>query len=103
WGGAKEPGLGAEPCTSTPGQHWDVVDAVTTQRSHSFLVVMNPCEIDAVIYVTLSLPEEPPVRSNAWTDLTVPAGSALALPLGPPKVWAPWEQTAHTAEATERS
>jgi hypothetical protein len=88
WGGAKEPGLGAEPCTSTPGQHWDVVDAVTTQRSHSFLVVMNPFSIDAVIDVTLYLPEEPPVRSNAWTDLTVPAGSALALPIGSQKVGA---------------
>jgi len=88
WGGAKEPGLGAEPCTSTPGPVWDVVDGVTTQRSHSFLVVMNPFSIDAVIDVTLYLPEEPPVRSNAWTDLTVPAGSALALPVGSQKVGA---------------
>jgi hypothetical protein len=88
WGGAKEPGLGAEPCTSTPGPLWDVVDGVTTQRSHSFLVVMNPFSIDAVIDVTLYLPEEPPVRSNAWTDLTVPAGSALALPVGSQKVGA---------------
>jgi hypothetical protein len=88
WGGAKEPGLGAEPCTSTPGSLWDVVDGVTTQRSHSFLVVMNPFSIDAVIDVTLYLPEEPPVRSNAWTDLTVPAGSALALPVGSQKVGA---------------
>ena len=88
WGGAKEPGLGAEPCTSTPGSRWDVVDAVTTQSSHSFLVVMNPFSIDAVIDVTLYLPEEPPVRSNAWTDLTVPAGSALALPVGSQKVGA---------------
>jgi len=87
-GGAKEPGLGAEPCTSTPGQRWDVVDAVTTQRSHSFLVVMNPFSIDAVIDVTLYLPEEPPVRSNAWTDLTVPAGSSVALPIGSQKVGA---------------
>ena len=82
-GGATEPGLGAEPCTSTPGADWDVVDGVTTQSSHSFLVVMNPFSIDAVIDVTLYLPEEPPVRSNAWTDLTVPAGSAMALPGGP--------------------
>ena len=88
WGGAKEPGLGAEPCTSTPGAHWDVVDGVTTQNSHSFLVVMNPFTIDAVIDVTLYLPEEPPVRSNAWTDLTVPAGSAMALPVGSQKVGA---------------
>ena len=88
WGGSKEPGLGAEPCTSTPGAVWDVVDGVTTQRSHSFLVVMNPFSIDAVIDVTLYLPEEPPVRSNAWTDLTVPAGSALALPVGSQKVGA---------------
>ena len=88
WGGAKEPGLGAEPCTSTPGPVWDVVDGVTTQRSHSFLVVMNPFSIDAVIDVTLYLPEEPPVRSSAWTDLTVPAGSALALPVGSQKVGA---------------
>ncbi len=99
WGGAKEPGLGAEPCTSTPGQHWDVVDAVTTQRSHSFLVVMNPFSIDAVIDVTLYLPEEPPVRSNAWTDLTVPAGSALALPIGSQKVGA-LGQTIVGAEVT---
>ena len=41
-----------------------------------------------VIDVTLYLPEEPPVRSNAWTDLTVPAGSALALPVGSLKVGA---------------
>jgi len=88
WGGSKEPGLGAEPCTSSPGQRWDVVDGVTTQRSHSFLVVMNPFEIDAVIDVTLFLPEEPPVRSDSWTDLTVPAGSALALPVGSQKVGA---------------
>jgi hypothetical protein len=88
WGGAKEPGLGAEPCTSSAGEQWDVVDAVTTQRSHSFLVVMNPFSLDAVINVTLYLPEEPPVRSNAWTDLTVPAGSALALPVGSQKVGA---------------
>ena len=88
WGGSKEPGLGAEPCTSSPGQRWDVVDGVTTQRSHSFLVVMNPFSIDAVIDVTLYLPEEPPVRSNDWTDLTVPAGSALALPVGSQKVGA---------------
>ncbi|HEV8089975.1 MAG TPA: hypothetical protein VGQ50_15055 [Actinomycetota bacterium] len=88
WGGAQEPGLGAEPCTSTPGADWDVVDGVTTQNSHSFLVVMNPFAIDAVIDVTLYLPEEPPVRSNAWTDLTVPAGSAMALPVGSQKVGA---------------
>jgi hypothetical protein len=88
WGGSKEPGLGAEPCTSASGQRWDVVDGVTTQRSHSFLVVMNPFSIDAVIDVTLYLPEEPPVRSNSWTDLTVPAGSAIALPVGSQKVGA---------------
>jgi len=88
WGGTQEPGLGAEPCTSAPGPEWDVVDGVTTQRSHSFLIVMNPFTIDAVIDVTLYLAEEPPVRSNAWTDLTVPAGSALALPVGSQKVGA---------------
>ena len=88
WGGAKEPGLGAEPCTSSPGQRWDVVDGVTTRRSHSFLVVMNPFTIDAVIDVTLYLPEEPPVRSNDWTDLTVSAGSSVALPVGSQKVGA---------------
>ena len=88
WGGAKEPGLGAEPCTSSPGQRWDVVDGVTTRRSHSFLVVMNPFTIDAVIDVTLYLPEEPPVRSNDWTDLTVKAGSSVALPVGSQKVGA---------------
>jgi hypothetical protein len=88
WGGAKEPGLGAEPCTPSAGERWGVVDAVTTQRSHSFLVVMNPFSIDAVIDVTLYLPEEPPVRSKEWTDLSVPAGSALALPVGSQKVGA---------------
>ena len=88
WGGSNEPGLGAEPCTSAPSQRWDVVDGVTTQRSHSFLVVMNPFSLDAVIDVTLYLPEEPPVRSNEWTDLTVPAGSAIALPVGSQKVGA---------------
>jgi hypothetical protein len=88
WGGAKEPGLGAEPCTSSPGQRWDVVDGVTTQRSRSFLVVMNPFTIDAVVDVTLYLPEEPPVRSNDWTDLTIPAGSSVALPVGSQKVGA---------------
>ena len=88
WGGAKEPGLGAEPCTSSPGQRWDVVDGVTTRRSHSFLVVMNPFTIDAVIDVTLYLPEEPPVRSNTWTDLTIKAGSSVALPVGSQKVGA---------------
>jgi hypothetical protein len=49
---------------------------------------MNPFAIDAVIDVTLYLPEEPPVRSDSWTDLTVPAGSALALPVGSQKVGA---------------
>jgi hypothetical protein len=71
-----------------PGPVWDVVDGVTTQRSHSFLVVMNPFSTDAVIDVALYLPEEPPVRSKAWTDLTVPAGSSLALPVGSQKVGA---------------
>src|SRR6476646_9586700 len=73
---------------SSPVADWDVVCGVTTQSSHSFLVVMNPFTIDAVIDVTLYLPEEPPVRSNAWTDLTVPAGSAMALPVGSQKVGA---------------
>jgi hypothetical protein len=78
----KESGLGAEPCTSAPGSSWYVVDGATPQRTHSFLIVTDPFTADAVINVTLFLPDAPPVRSAAWTDLPVDAGTSVALDLG---------------------
>jgi len=80
--GGKEAGLGAEPCTSAPGGHWAVVDGVTTQQTHSYLVVMNPFPSDAVIDVALFLAGRPPVRDSAWTDLPVRAGRSVALDVG---------------------
>jgi hypothetical protein len=80
WGGAKEPGLGATLLLRE--RRWDVVDGVTTRRSHSFLVVMNPFTIDAVIDVTLYLPED---RRSTQQRLDRPhgqAGSSVALPVG---------------------
>jgi hypothetical protein len=85
WSGGKESGLGAEPCTSQPGASWSVVDGVTNRNSHPFLVVMNPFTADAVIDVALFLQEKPPVRSDAWTDLPIDAGSSVALDLGAKK------------------
>ena len=80
--GGKEAGMGAEPCTAAPGSHWTVVDAATTKQSHSSLIVMNPFGSDAVIDVALFLPDRPPVRDTAWTDLPVRAGHAVALDVG---------------------
>ena len=80
--GGKEAGMGAEPCTSEPGGHWTVVDSQTTQRSHSYLVVMNPFATDAVIDVVLFLADRPPVRDTTWTELPIPAGHAVALDVG---------------------
>jgi hypothetical protein len=82
WASGKEAGLGAEPCTSAPGSSWSVVDGATPQQTHSFLIVMNPFTADAVINVTLFLPDVPPVRSAAWTDLPIEAGTSIALDLG---------------------
>jgi hypothetical protein len=81
WSGGTPSGLGAEPCTSQPGRSWAVVDAVTDRRTHPYLVVMNPFTSDAVIDVALFLSERPPVRSDAWTDLPVDAGTSVALDL----------------------
>ena len=75
--GGEGAGLGAEPCTPAAGAAWEVVDGVTTGRTHSFLVVMNPFTVDAVIDVALYLPEQPPVRSTDWTDLRIRAGSSV--------------------------
>jgi hypothetical protein len=88
WASGAESGLGAEPCTSAPGASWSVVDAVTTKREHSFLVVTNPFATDAVIDVSLFLPDRPPVRSTAWTDLPIDAGTSVALDLGSKKAGA---------------
>ncbi len=85
WAAGKEAGLGAEPCTSAPGSSWSVVDGVTNQQTHSFVVVMNPFTEDAVIDVALFLNENPPVRSEAWSDLPVDAGTSIALDLGDEK------------------
>jgi hypothetical protein len=82
WASGKEAGLSAEPCTSTPGSSWSVVDGVTNQRTRSFLVVMNPFASDAVIDVALFVPDRPPVRSADWTDLPIDAGTCIALDLG---------------------
>lgn len=79
--GGTERGVGAEPCTPNAGDHWTVVDGVTTQHVHSYLVVMNPFASDAVIDVTLYLPDRPPVRNTDWTDLRVAAGHSVALDL----------------------
>ena len=78
-------GLGAEPCTSEPGPSWFVVDAATDRRTHPFLVVMNPFTSDAVIDVALFLSQRPPVRSDAWTDLPLDAGTSVALDLAAKK------------------
>lgn len=85
WASGKESGLGAEPCTSTPGSSWSVVDGVTNRRTHSFVVVMNPFTSDAVIDIALFLPDRPPVRSDAWTDLPIDPGTSVALDLGAKK------------------
>ena len=53
-----------------------------TQRTHSFLVVMNPFASDAVVDVVLYLSGRPPVRNSAWTDLPIRAGSSVALDVG---------------------
>jgi hypothetical protein len=82
WASGKESGLGAESCTSAPGTAWYVVDGATPQRTHSSLIVTDPFTADAVINVTLFLPDVPPVRSAAWTDLPVDAGTSVALDLG---------------------
>ena len=79
--GGNESGLGAEPCTADPGGSWSVVDATTTRDATSYLIVMNPFAADAVIDVALFLPDKPPVRSAAWTDLPVRAGHSVALNL----------------------
>jgi hypothetical protein len=92
WASAKEAGLGAEPCTPTPGTSWSVVDGVTNRRTHSFVVVMNPFSTDAVVNVSLFLPDRPPVRSTAWTDLPIEAGTSIALDLGEKKSGALGEQ-----------
>lgn len=79
--GGAESGVGAEACTPDAGDHWTVVDGVTTQHVHSYVVVMNPFASDAVIDVTLYLPDRPPVRDPDWTDLRVAAGHSVALDL----------------------
>jgi hypothetical protein len=58
-----------------------VVDAVTDRRTHPFLIVMNPFTADAVVDVALFLSQRPPVRSDAWTDLPIDAGTSVAFDL----------------------
>ena len=82
WAGRTGSGLGAEPCTSTPGPSWSVVDGVTNRRTESYLVIMDPFTADAVVDVALFLSERPPVRSAEWSDLPVDAGTSIALDLG---------------------
>ena len=79
--GGNDAGLGAEPCTEHAGAAWAVVDGVTNRQTRSYLVVMNPFAADAVVDVALYLPDHPPVRDTAWTDLRIRAGSSMALDL----------------------
>jgi len=79
--GGDDAGLGAEPCTEHAGAAWGVIDGVTNRQTRSYLVVMNPFAADAVVDVVLYLPDHPPVRDTAWTDLRIRAGTSTALDL----------------------
>jgi hypothetical protein len=80
-GGGKESGIGAEPCTDDAGAFWSAVDGVTNRQTHSYLVITNPFAADAVVNVVLYLPDNPPVRETAWTDLRIRRDSSVALDL----------------------
>lgn len=78
--GGGETGVAAEPCSPTAGEGWMLPDGSTqlaqspsgprSRRSlDSYVVVMNPFAVDAVISLTLYTDKDAPVRAGAWTNV----------------------------------
>jgi hypothetical protein len=76
-------GLGVEPCTPVAGQTWYTAGLPTGVGERAFLTVTNPFAAVAIVDVTIYAPDAPPVRDPDLTDLTVPAGSSVSVPVTP--------------------
>jgi hypothetical protein len=74
--GGKERGVAAEACSGTPARSLILPDGETERGEETFLVVMNPFALDAVLTVTLLTEDGPPVTTKEWSDVVLPARRA---------------------------
>jgi len=80
--GGDEGGVAAEPCLPGAGRRWLVPDGTTeTKLQDSYMVVMNPFAVDAVLTVTLFTEQRRPIRTEVWSNFVLPAERSVAFHL----------------------
>lgn len=80
--GGDERGIAAEPCLPETSAVWYLPDASTVEDEDDAVVLLNPFSVDAVVTLTLLTPGREPTRTEALTNVIVPARTARTVRLG---------------------
>ena len=80
--GGDERGVAAEPCLPETATAWYLPDASTVENEDDAVVLLNPFSVDAVVTLTLLTPGRDPTRTEALTNVIVPARTARTVRLG---------------------
>ena len=80
--GGDERGVAAEPCLPETSSAWYLPDASTVEDEDDAIVLLNPFSVDAVVTLTLLTPGREPTRTEALTNVIVPARTVRTVRLG---------------------
>lgn len=80
--GGDERGVAAEPCLADTSDTWYLPDASTVEDEEDSVVLLNPFSVDAIVSFTLLTPGRDPTRTEALTNVIVPARTARTMRLG---------------------